>query len=130
VSIFRYNSNHKVITALIVVGWVVYHFLSQDFDDNKYNNGQIKRVGSLVNNRNHGTWTWYYDNGKKEMEGTFVEGQREGIWIVWNRNGIKLSEGEYHKDKLNGQFYKWNNSGELIDVYLYKDDLIVQKIKP
>src|SRR5690606_35992687 len=94
-AMFSYNSSHKVIIGIIIVLWAAFHFTARDEDPGRYPNGQAKYSGSLVDNQNHGRWTWYYENGKRRMEGQFDRGKRQGLWTTWASDGTKRSEGLY-----------------------------------
>jgi antitoxin component YwqK of YwqJK toxin-antitoxin module len=113
---FSYNSNHKVITALIFIAWAIFNFVIREDSEFQYDNGQKKRTGAVKENKNNGLWTWYYDNGKKNMQGNFKNGKREGVWITWDTEGNKVIECEYSNDKLNGEYILWS-----------KDEVIYQK---
>lgn len=125
---FKYNSNHKIITVVIVILWAIIHFTLNRGSDNHYDNGQIKSTGSTVNSINNGQWTWYYENGNKEMQGSFVKGKREGKWTLWDKNGHKISENAYEHDKLNGLTIKLNIEGEIISKQLWEDDVLIEEI--
>ena len=119
---FSYNSNHKVITALIFVAWAIFNFVIRDDNKFEYDNGQKKRVGTTQGNKNNGVWTWYYDNGGKNMQGKFRDGKREGKWITWDTEGNKIIECEYENDRLNGQYILWNKDQEITYQKAYIDD--------
>lgn len=125
---FKYNSYHKIITALIVIIWAIFNY-SENFDDRKYyDNGQIKRTGVTRNARNEGKWIWYFENGQKEMAGSFKNGKREGKWITWNLDGNLINEYTYKNDKLNGESIQWNNDGTLVSKQVWKDDKLISSV--
>lgn len=123
---FKYNSNHKIITVIIVIIWAVTHFIVNKNNDNYYDNGQIKSRGSSINEKNSGKWLWYYENGFKKMEGEFVNGKREGKWTIWDKNGNKISESIYKNDKLNGLAIKFNVEGVIINKQLWQNDILIE----
>ena len=82
-SVFRYDSYHKVIAGILVILVSATGFYLRDREKPKFDNGQAKQIGNQVDGRNHGLWIWYFPNGKKKMQGTFVHGKREGIWITF-----------------------------------------------
>ncbi|MCP4457195.1 MAG: hypothetical protein GY816_04080 [Cytophagales bacterium] len=119
---FKYNSQHKLITALLVIFWVIFQFSGRSESQRKYENGQIKQVGTISNGLNEGQWIWYYENGQKELAGSFIKGKREGQWNSWDSSGNLLSETTYTKDQLNGECLRWNSEGELLSREYWKSD--------
>lgn len=121
-SLFSYNSNHKAITALLVIAVAGASFYLNRRGPSTFDNGQAKRTGSVVDGRNHGRWTWYYPSGKKKMEGTFDHGKRTGPWYTFSATGDTLTEAFYSEDKLNGPYTLFGPDGRRASVTLYKDD--------
>ncbi|MCB0473895.1 MAG: hypothetical protein KDC83_06160 [Flavobacteriales bacterium] len=121
-SIFSYNSNHKIITALLVVGWAVFHFVGNKDAERTFENGQVRSRGGTLNAKNHGLWIWYHTNGTKKMQGRFENGKRQGVWTSWNSKGIKILECTYIDDRLEGEYITWDNSGERQKTVVYKND--------
>ncbi len=77
-SIFRYDSRHKVITlGIVVIAAAVGYYLNQRGQPT-FDNGQVKRTGSVENGRNQGRWTWYFPDGRKKMEGDFQRREAHG----------------------------------------------------
>lgn len=126
-SFFSYNSQHKIITAIIVFSLVVFQFFRSESSTSNYENGQIKRTGSLKNAKNEGKWIWYYENGNKKIEGSFSKGKRVGVWTTYHKNGKKLTESEYQNDKLNGFSITWDINGNIKEKAQYKDDQLQSK---
>ncbi len=122
---FNYNSNHKIITGIIIVLWAAFHFTARDKDPTRYENGQVRYSGNVVNDLNNGRWTWYYENGKRRMEGQFDRGKRQGIWTTWASDGTMLTEGMYVNDRLNGDYSQWDAQGKLTSHIRYVDDMPV-----
>ena len=125
---FRYNSYHKIIIGIVIIGWAVFHFSGDSLSGGRYSNGQIKRSGGFENGRNHGKWIWYYENGQRKMEGTFKYGKRNGIWITWDKNGNRLTQGNYEDDRLNGAFIRWDTKGNKVEHLIYKNDVLIEKL--
>ena len=121
-SLFSYNSKHKVIAGFIVIFASAAGFYLRDHEKPLYENGQSKQVGSQVDGRNHGQWIWYHRNGKKKMQGRFKNGEREGIWITFSSSGDTITRAVYKKDKLNGVYFVYTN-GEFSHQLLFRDDV-------
>jgi hypothetical protein len=122
---FNYNSNHKVFTALLFIGWAVWHFSGSSDQPRRYENGQDKITGSKVEGRNHGYWVWYHPNGKKKMEGTFHYGKRVGTWKTFDQAENLRTESNYHDDKLHGDYFRWDEKGNLIEHQMYDNDVLI-----
>ena len=88
---YSYNSNHKIITAVLIVGWAIYQFSGRNTDSMYFENGQVKRTGAQTNNLNEGIWTWFHPNGEVELKGNFHEGKRTGSWIRYDSLGRMVS---------------------------------------
>lgn len=101
-SIFRYDSRHKVVTFFLVAAAAAIGYYLNQRGQPTFDNGQVKRTGSVVNWRNQGRWTWYYPDGRKKMEGDFAGGKRTGRWITFDSNGDTLTVSMYRNDQLNG----------------------------
>lgn len=125
---FRYNSYHKLLTALAIVVWAIVRFTGENESAKQFNNGQIKKIGGFSSAKNQGMWTWYYENGKKKMQGSFITGKRKGNWLTWDQNGNKITQGSYENDQLNGEFVRWDITGEVSEHLLYKDDKVIQHL--
>lgn len=127
---YSYNSNHKIITAFIIIGIVTsLHFLSkmQNKNGNHYENGQIKVSGEKVNELNQGNWIWYYENGEKMMEGYFNEGKREGLWKQFDTEGKLIMTSNYKKNRLEGELIRFTSDGKIIEKTEYRQDTIYKK---
>jgi len=124
-SIFKYNSKHKIITGIIVILWAVYSF-SGGRETNIYGNkGELLQVGNIKDGKNHGKWIWYYENGNKKMEGVFNMGMREGEWLTYNQKGKIVSKSHYENDKLNGVSLTMDHDGNVIEKKVYENDEVV-----
>lgn len=126
-SAFRYNSNHKAITALLIIAVAVASFYLGRRGAPTYANGQAKREGGTVDGRNNGRWTWYYPGGQKKMEGFFDRGKRTGRWLTFAANGDTITEAFYANDKLNGTYTVFGTNGQPNKVVLYSND---QQVDP
>lgn len=129
-SVYSYNSNHKVITAIIIIGTIaLFHFWGKEDAEEElfYDNGQVKFRGGKKNELNHGTWIWYYENGQKMLEGTFVEGKREDLWTQYDTSGAVIMTSMYQENKLHGEMIHYSVSGEPVSVVEYRADTIYKR---
>ena len=120
--IFSYNSKHKLIIGLLIIGYAAYHFNGKRTTANYDDSGKILQSGDFNNGKNHGLWIWFYPNGKRKMEGNFNMGKREGAWLTFNVNGRIISESFYINDQLNGVFSIWDYNGNLVKKTNYLND--------
>lgn len=130
-SIYSYNSNHKVITAILILVVIsLLHFMTKEEgkDDIFFENGQVKAIGRKEKGVNQGTWTWYYPNGNKMMEGKFVDGKREGTWIQFDSDGHKSMTSEYQNNSLNGLLIEYDINGYPVRTFEYRQDTIYKRL--
>lgn len=120
-SIFRYNSKHKIIVGGLIIFWAAYSFSGKRNNDTYNKDGKLLQTGNFKEGKNHGKWIWFYENGNKKLEGAFNMGNREGEWISYDTNGDTLSKSNYINDKLNGSFVHYNK-GNPLDTSFYIND--------
>lgn len=125
---FKYNSTHKIIIAMLLVAWAVFHFSRPSESGKVYSNGQIKYIGAHQDGRNEGHWIWYYENGNKRLEGDFQRGKRSGVWKTYDQRGRLLTEGTYANDQLDGVFVKYDGQGRPKVRLLYRQDAVVDTL--
>lgn len=129
-SVFRYDSRHKVVVGAIVIITSATLFYLRDHEKPSFENGQTKQVGSQVDGRNHGMWIWYYPSGKKKIQGSFEHGEREGVWITFSESGDTLIKANYLNDKLNGRYTVYGAQNQIEQTIFYKDDRLKAKGQP
>lgn len=122
-SIFRYDSRHKIIVGAGIVIVIALHTLLHGRERPTYDNGQVKHSGSVVMGRNHGLWTWYHPNGRKRMQGRFERGKRTGLWVTFSEIGDTLTTAEYANDRLNGASTVYAPDNRPVQVIHYRDDV-------
>jgi len=69
-----------------------------------HNNGQLEKVGELINKQKQGLWTHYYENGLKRLQVTFKDDKYDGALTEWYEDGQIAEEGEYK----NGEYIVLN----------------------
>ncbi len=59
-----------------------------------------------------------YDNGEIKLQGKVVNGRRSGSWAAFNRDGTPSWTAYYRRGKLHGAYRQWvRRNGELIGVW-------------
>lgn len=79
----------------------------------RYDSGQLKIEGTLVNEKRHGLWKSYYPDGKKWSETTFVDGVKTGPTTTFFENGMMRYTGHYENDQKVGVWNLYNPDGVL-----------------
>lgn len=82
-------------------------------------NGVLTTSGYIENNKNIGTWKYYYDNGKLESTGEFYNDKPNGTWTWYHENGTIKCEGIYVNGKQEGRWKSYNESGMLTKIIDY-----------
>lgn len=126
---YSYNSSHKIILVIIIIGWVIFHFISIEDQVLVHENGKPIRTGQTENNQNEGNWTWYHKNGFKQLSGSFKNGKREGEWIVYDTLGQMILKSQYVNNLLNGQQVAYDKNGKILELNYFKNDKILKTIK-
>lgn len=130
-NVYNYNSNHKVITAIILIaGIAMFHFLRKEESESEktYENGQVKYNGSKQNELNHGLWIWYFPNGSKMIEGRFNKGKREGLWKQYYSNGQIQMTSSYQENHLQGILTTYDSLGMILKSFEYRMDTIYKEL--
>jgi antitoxin component YwqK of YwqJK toxin-antitoxin module len=73
--------------------------------------GKLIAYGFLENNKNIGTWKYYYENGQVECSGEFKDDEPIGKWNWYYEDGVKKCEGLYLKGLPEGKWMKYDNDG-------------------
>ncbi|MBK6884159.1 MAG: hypothetical protein IPH05_14685 [Flavobacteriales bacterium] len=121
-SLFSYNSSHKIIVSIAILSAVALHTILNRPGQPTYENGQVKQSGSVVNGHNHGVWTWYHPNGHRKMQGRFERGERTGLWVTFAPDGDTLTTGFYRNDRLNGDYTVYAPGDQKVHVTHYVED--------
>lgn len=75
--------------------------------------GVAKRTGTLVGDRQEGTWTYWYDSGAKEAEGGFRADKQDGAWTWWWPDGTPKQAGSYAAGLRTGRWTFRHPDGRL-----------------
>jgi antitoxin component YwqK of YwqJK toxin-antitoxin module len=63
----------------------------------RYDNGELKFKGSLVNGLMHGAWTFYRRDGSRMRAGHFAHGEQTGVWSTYDRSGALVKATDFSK---------------------------------
>ena len=75
--------------------------------------GKLVVSGCIKQNKNCGTWEYYYDNGQLRCIGSYQDDKQSGKWIWYQRNGLKECEGTFLNGSMQGKFLKYDDNGEV-----------------
>ncbi|MBT8380498.1 MAG: hypothetical protein KJN64_14875 [Ignavibacteria bacterium] len=56
-----------------------------------FENGQLESKGNFNNDLPHGKWQWYYADGTLKSEGYYINGHQEGEWKSFSESGLLKS---------------------------------------
>ena len=62
-----------------------------------FESGQIESTGEFYNDKPNGKWTWYHENGSVKCEGIYVNGKQEGKWMSYDDSGNPVQIVNYSK---------------------------------
>lgn len=68
-----------------------------------FSNGNIESQGNFKNDRPHGNWNWYYENGKIKTVGFYIDGREEGTWKYFDENGLITSVTFYRNGNIQSE---------------------------
>lgn len=142
--------NHTVYVNDIALKLLngVYHYNGKPFSGylkEKFENNDIKSVGSYLNGKQHGiTKTFfrngitdtersfkngkafgkhigYWENGNRKFEFIYFDNKREGLQKQWYETGTRYCELNYANDSENGMQKAWRENGKLYTNYEVKN---------
>ena len=108
-------------TADVVIEFQVVNGKKNGLFKTTYLNGQVEKLGYIINNDNVGKWEYYDPDGQLESEGSFQNDAPEGRWVSYYRNGNKKCEGNFKKGKRENEWIYYNEKGEVINVVIFRD---------
>jgi antitoxin component YwqK of YwqJK toxin-antitoxin module len=85
-------------------------------------NQNIKKIGSLVNNKPDGEWFWYYENGQVWRQEDYKNGLLHGKQTTYHQNGNKNGERNYLNGKIEGKCYLYHSNGNIKNEVICKND--------
>jgi hypothetical protein len=56
-----------------------------------YESGQLESIGNFRNDLPHGKWQWFYKDGTLKSEGYYINGNQEGEWKSFSEHGLLKS---------------------------------------
>lgn len=90
----------------------------------EYDEKTLKETGYFVNDKKHGTFT-YYKNGKKQKEENYYENKKEGYTIYYDEKGKEISRLLYK----NGSPFEGQKNTLYGTQKTYKNGALVKKIE-
>ena len=85
--------------------------------------------GFVENNKNVGTWKYFYDDGRLESTGDFSDDKPHGKWTWFYKSGKVKSEGNYLSGKAEGRWIKYDEQGHLNIIIYYSGGEIISEVK-
>jgi antitoxin component YwqK of YwqJK toxin-antitoxin module len=107
-------SNRMILEFDVINGLKNGEFLISTLD------GNLTTRGYIENNKNVGTWKYFYENGDIESIGEFFNDKPNGKWTWYYENGVKKSEGIYVNGLQEGKWTKYDESGNLSKIIYYQ----------
>lgn len=89
------------------------------YEKEYYDDGNLLKEGSIVNNKRHGYWKAYYRSGNIWNEGMFYEGMRDDTIKGYYTNGNLKYKGLYFNGQKTGVWLIWDEDGTLIENTVY-----------
>lgn len=87
----------------------------------KYETGEVYSVGSFLNGKETGTWTWYYKNGRIKRKCQMIHGYEHGAIVGYHENGNLSVEFTKENGNIEGEFKVYDYDGNLVRVEYWKD---------
>ena len=80
----------------------------------KFDNGQIKEEGNLLNGVEHGSYTaYFYETESRRKEGRYNSGKRVGEWKKYYPGGQLKEIRVFSNDKLDGDYILYFENGQI-----------------
>ncbi len=88
-----------------------------------YTDGKLKKEGSFLRDKEHGTWKAYDQKGSLLFIENYKEGIENGIWKSFYPNGKVKLEGAFVNGKRQGTWKIYNDRGVLERIITFENDL-------
>ena len=88
-----------------------------------YDNGVLKTIGTLKNNKKIGKWKYYSNEGLLYLEENYKNDIRDGQRRQYYKSGNIMLEGAIKKNRLIGKWKEYYKNGQLKSEGLYGDKI-------
>jgi len=78
-----------------------------------YPNGSIKEIREIVDQKLHGSWSYFHHNGQLKKEGSFINNNPHGIWKTYDLEGNMILIENYTMGVENGIWKSFYANGQL-----------------
>ena len=114
-------------TITLILGLLIgVSLTAQDKQTKYYENGQVRMEMVKVGDRLF--QTVFYETGELKQVGTFVDNKPNGLWKVFAKNGDVLAEGSYENGLKTGKWIvKAENSDTTYELY-YEEGVRIEAI--
>ena len=85
--------------------------------------------GFINDNKNVGTWHYYYDDGQLECTGDFKDDKPTGKWVWYHKNGVKKSEGFYINGRPEGKWIQYDKDGYTNLIIKYQNGELLSSVE-
>ena len=85
--------------------------------------------GFINDNKNVGTWHYYYDDGQLECTGDFKDDKPTGKWVWYHKNGVKKSEGFYINGRPEGKWIQYDEDGYTNLIIKYQNGELLSSVE-
>ena len=86
-----------------------------------YENGQLKKIGTISNGIHIGEWKEYHENGQLSLIGNYEHGKQEGEWNIYYDNGEFRFAGSFIEGKQAGKWEYYYENGQLMQIGNFLD---------
>ena len=85
-----------------------------------YQNGQLKEIGFIEDDKKIGEWNYYSDKGIKLAQCEFNSlGQKHGEWLIWDTTSTLSAQMFYKNGIRKGKWEIYGQHGKLIIQRIY-----------
>ena len=116
------NMKHLIIILAIFSQSVFFDYNTSSKEPTKvfYQNGQLKEIGFIENDKKIGEWNYYSDKGIKLAQCEFNSlGQKHGEWLIWDTTSTLRAQMFYKNGIRKGKWEIYGQHGKLIIQKIY-----------